>query len=121
MSGSGYALTLYSVFYIIFIQEFYYSVLKLFIGLAIAAPNAWKPTVNSAIKIASTPDIAYIHQGRLVRYAKPSNQLCMAIPVTGTAITKPTLTNTRKSFDNVKTKLFTEAPNTLRTPISFVF
>jgi hypothetical protein len=44
-----------------------YSVLKLFTGFAIAAFIAWKLTVNNAIPIASSPEIANIHQLIFVR------------------------------------------------------
>jgi hypothetical protein len=44
-----------------------YSVLKLFIGLAIAAFIAWKLTVNNAIKTAIKPARANIHQLMSIR------------------------------------------------------
>ena len=56
----------------------------------------------------------------VMRYAKSCNHLFMVNHAIGTAITVATATNFAKLFANKIVTDVTEAPNTLRMPISFV-
>ena len=73
-----------------------------------------------AIKIIPAPVTAKTHQLSEVRYTKSCNQLFIAHQASGNAIRKATNTKAMKSFDNNVTNCVTDAPNTLRTPISLV-
>ena len=103
-----------------FTFEFYYSVRKEFTGLANAAFMAWKLTVIKAITNAKTPATANTHNCILIRNANPCSQLFMIHQVIGDAITNAMKTSNKNSFDNRNKRLFTDAPSTLRIPISFV-
>src|SRR5207249_570037 len=98
----------------------FYSVLKLFTGLATAALIAWKLIVNNAIKTASNPAPKNIHQLMLILYAKSCSQLCIMYHATGEAIRNAMTTSLIKSFERSATIFVTEAPSTFLTPISFV-
>src|ERR1700722_371915 len=97
-----------------------YSVLKLFTGFATAAFIAWKLIVTNATITASIPANAKIHQLIFILYAKFCNQLFITNHASGEAITNEMKMSLIKSFDKRKTILLTDAPSTLRTPISFV-
>src|SRR6266487_1930819 len=98
----------------------FYSVLKLFTGLAIAAFIAWKLTVINAIATDIKPAIANTHQSILTRYEYDASQLFITHHATGDEITNEIRTSFRKSFDNNAVILCTLAPSTLRMPISFI-
>src|ERR1051326_2589750 len=66
------------------------------------------------------PLTAKTHQLILVRYAKSSNHLFIAHHAIGAAMTNAINTSCKKSFDRSDTICETDAPNTLRTPISLV-
>src|SRR5687767_2378457 len=55
----------------------------------------------------------------LTRYAKSFSHSFIRYQATGTARTKAINTNFKKSFERSTTTCGTDAPNTLRTPISF--
>ena len=97
-----------------------YSVLKLFTGFATAALKAWKLMVITAINMASNPDMAKIHQLISVLYAKSASHLCIKYQATGAAIKNDINTSFKNSFDNRLMMFDTEAPITLRMPISRV-
>ena len=97
-----------------------HSVLKLLTGFALAAFIAWKLIVAKAITTASNPAAKNIHQLILIRYAKSFNQLCIMYDATGVAITRDIKTSFTKSFESINTMFDTDAPSTLRMPISFV-
>ena len=98
----------------------FHSVRKLSTGLATAALIAWKLIVNSAINKATNVVIANTIQLKPVRYAKLCSQLCIAHHAIGDAIKMAIPTNFKKSFESNATMLVTLAPNTFRTPISFM-
>jgi hypothetical protein len=108
----------YSLFTIDY--SLFYSLLKLFTGLAIAAFIAWKLMVANAINNANAPAIKNIHQLIFILYAKFCNHLSMISHANGEAMNNAIATSFRKSFENKITMLATLAPSTLRTPISFV-
>ena len=85
-----------------------------------AAFIAWKLTVNIAISKAITPAEAKTHQPIFIRYAKSCNHLLLAHQAIGEAIRIAMPTSFIKSFDNNLTTPVTEAPSTLRIPISLV-
>src|SRR4030095_5622544 len=97
-----------------------YSVRKDFTGFATAALIAWKLIVPKAIMTASNPAATNIHQLMLIRYAKSCSQLCIIHQAMGDAMTKAIATSLMKSFESSVTIFDTDAPSTLRTPISFV-
>src|SRR4030095_6277451 len=99
----------------------FYSVLKLFMGLATAAFITWKLTVTIAIIKTNKPAAPNIHHAISVRYAKSINQLFIIYQAIGTAMINATNINFKKSRDNIIARLLTVAPNTFRTPISFTF
>src|SRR5687768_18608943 len=98
----------------------FYSLLKLFTGLAIAALIAWKLTVIKATSKAAKPAIKNIHQLILILYAKPCSQLCITHHAIGKATILASITSFIKSLDTSISILDIEAPNTFLTPISFV-
>src|SRR6478672_12807350 len=98
-------------------SRFHY-VLKDFTGLATPAFIAWKPTVNTAISSAKIPDTKNIHQLIDTLYAKSCSHLCMAHHAIGKAITEETSTSFKKSIESIPAIVLTDAPNTLRIPIS---
>src|ERR1700722_2209183 len=73
-----------------------------------------------AMKNASRPADGKIHQLMGILYANPSSQLCITHHARGEAIRNDMTISLIKSFDNKKTIFGMDAPNTLRTPISFV-
>src|SRR6476646_5693144 len=99
-------------------SQLVYSVRKDFTGLATPAFIAWKPTVNTAMSNARTPDTKNIHQLIDTRYAKSSSHLCIAHHAMGNAITEEISTSFKKSTDSIRAILLTDAPNTLRMTIS---
>ena len=56
---------------------------------------------------------------RVIRYAKLCSQAFAANHDTGIAISSAKETNNKKSFESMATTLLTDAPITLRMPISF--
>ena len=80
----------------------FYSVLKLFTGLANAAFIAWKLTVNSAIIIAANAAATNTHQLILTLYAKLCSHLLMAQYDNGNAITQAMHTSFKNSFESSK-------------------
>src|SRR6188474_2067770 len=97
-----------------------HSVLKDFTGLAIAAFIAWKLTVNNAISKVHRPAIRNTVQLILILYAKSSSHLFIHHHAIGKAMKAATNVSFKKSFDNKVTTFGTEAPKTLRTPISLI-
>lgn len=97
-----------------------YSVLSVFIGLAIAALIAWKLTVTREMNIAITPANPKIHHSISIRYAYSCNQVCIAHQAKGDAISNAIMTNNRNSLDNKENKEKMLAPSTFRIPISRV-
>ena len=63
---------------------------------------------------------ANIHQLNVVLNAKSCSHLFIAHQASGAAITNANSTRLIKSFESNETICDTEAPSTLRTPISFV-
>src|ERR1700751_5260528 len=74
---------------------------------------------NATISI-DEPLNANIHQLNVVRYAKSSSHLFIAHQARGAAMTNANNTSVINSFESSATIWVTEAPTTLRTPISFV-
>ena len=97
-----------------------YSARRLFTGLAMAALTAWKLMVNNAISAARIPASKKATHDTPMRYAKSCSHLSIANHATGNAIKAAIATSFKKSLDNNATILDTEAPSTLRMPISFV-
>src|SRR3954470_24644663 len=60
------------------------------------------------------------HQDISVRYSNLASQSCSRYTEVGTEIRHEMMTSTTKSFDSILHRLLTDAPITLRTPISFV-
>jgi len=79
-----------------------------------------EPTANTAIKIATEPAIANIHQVIFILYAKAWSHLCIAHHANGKAKTQAINTSSRKSLDNNATTFVTLAPKTFLTPISLL-
>src|SRR5438045_7549532 len=98
----------------------FYSVLNDLTGFTIAAFIAWKLTINKAMTTADKPANANTHHCIVIRYGKFCSQVCIAQYATGAAMTNDTSTSFKKSFDNKVVIFVTEAPSTLRTPISFI-
>src|SRR4030095_15765290 len=96
-----------------------YSVRNDFTGFAIAALIARKLTVANAISKAAIPAVRNTHHSIFILYAKTWSQLFMVIHAIGNAMNTATKTSFRKSRDSNTTIPCTEAPKTLRTPISF--
>ena len=97
-----------------------HSVRSDFTGFAMAAFNAFKPTVKNATNNANAPAITNIHQYIFVRYAKSLSQLFIIHQETGIAIKDAISTNLMKSFESIDTIPETEAPNTFLIPISLM-
>src|SRR5262245_43114672 len=97
-----------------------YSVLRDFTGFATAALTAWTPMVKNAIKIANDPARINTHHAIEMRYAKSCSHLFMKYHANGAAMNNATITNLKKSLVNNCTMAGSEAPNTLRIPISLV-
>ena len=97
-----------------------YSVLKDFTGLATAALIAWKLIVNNAINKAINVVMANTTQLIVVRYAKLCSHLFITSHARGEAIIAAITTSFKKSVESSATILVMLAPNTLRTPISFM-
>ena len=97
-----------------------YSLFKDFTGFINAALILWKLIVNNAMKIDISAANAKTHQLISVWYAKSCNQVFIAYQAMGDAMTMAIRTSLRKSLESRITRLATDAPNTLRTPISFV-
>src|SRR6266487_6759224 len=70
---------------------------------------------------ADKTDTAKTHQLMVVRYAKSCSHLFINNHAMGAEIKNETIINRKKSFDNMNEMSFTEAPSTLRMPISFIF
>src|SRR4030095_5973487 len=98
----------------------FYSVRNDFIGLAIAAFISWKLTVNNAINKVHRPAMRNMVQLIFILYAKSSSHLFIHHHAIGKAMTAATNVSFKKSFDNKVTTFGTEAPKTLRTPISLI-
>lgn len=97
-----------------------HSLLRLPIGLAWAALIARALTVNSAMIMAITPAMTKIHQCTSILYTKPSSHFCIINQAIGEAITVDKSTSFKKSADSIATIRVTDAPNTLRIPISLI-
>src|SRR5690606_31870239 len=98
----------------------FYSSLKLSTGFAAAARMACQLTVSNAITTAAKPATANIHHWMSMRYAKSSSHLSIAHQAMGEAMTTATNTSLTKSIDSIDTISDTDAPSTLRMPISLV-
>ncbi len=98
-----------------------YSSRKLSTGFATAARMACQLTVSNAMTTATTPANANIHHWISIRYTKSSSHLFIAHQATGEAMKMAKHTNCTKSFESRVTMPATEAPSTLRMPISLVF
>src|SRR6476660_7749037 len=98
----------------------FYSVLKLFTGFDIAAFIALKLTVTNATRRAATPAIKNTHQLIEILYSKFCSHLFIAHHATGNATRADIIMSFKKSLDNMLTIALTDAPSTLRIPISFV-
>src|SRR6185437_16642097 len=72
------------------------------------------------MKSAPAPADKNIHQERSLRYSKFSSQPCMKYQDVGTAKHSEMRIRLTKSFDSICHTLSTDAPSTLRTPISLV-
>ncbi len=104
----------------LFTTHHYYSLLKLFTGFAIAAFIACKLIVSNARSTAANPARMNTSQPIFILYAKSCSHLFMKYQASGDAIMIAMTTSFKKSFDS-KLRIFeTVAPNTFRTPISFV-
>src|ERR1700730_8761205 len=88
-------------------------------GLTNAALIAWKLTVSNVI--SRTDNAARINTPTPIStlYANPCSHWCMDHQDMGKAIPMDINTSFRKSADSIAVILFTEAPMTLRIPISF--
>ena len=97
-----------------------YSVRKLLTGFEIAALIAWKLTVNNATTKVLRPAMMNTVQLIFILYAKSSSHLFIHHHAIGKAMTAAMSVSFKKSFDNNITTFGTEAPKTLRTPISLI-
>src|ERR1041384_1543739 len=97
-----------------------YSVRKLFTGFLNAALIAWKLTVANAMNIAATPATANTHHCIVTRYGKSCSHVCIAQYDNGAAKTNAISTSFKKFLESNPVILLTDAPNSLRTPISLI-
>src|SRR4051812_8898443 len=97
-----------------------YSVRKLFTGFVMATLIAWKLIVTMAMINAATPADIKMNGLMLIRYAKSCNHLLAAHHATGDTMTMAITISNTKSFDTSEATCKTDAPNTLRIPISLV-
>src|SRR5579859_2181354 len=97
-----------------------HSVLKLFTGFARAVLIVLAHNIASETRNIKAPPIGNIHQLKDVRYAKFCSHAFAAYHAMGMAIIKATTTRLKKSFDSNETSWVTDAPTTLRMPISFL-
>src|SRR5690349_12705886 len=98
-----------------------YSDLSTRAGLMLAPFKICKLTVPSAISVKMTTGTTSRSQPRLIRNAKPPSHSLMPYHVNGRPITLAMSTSLRNCHDSSDMMLPTDAPSTLRMPISFSF
>jgi hypothetical protein len=98
-----------------------YSDRREFEGFTNAALSDRYPTVNIAMKRVAANPIRKVSGPIVILYANPSRNLFITYHDRGAARKNPIRISRRYSFEKSNTILSTDAPSTLRTPISFVF
>ena len=97
-----------------------YSLRKESTGLATAARMDWKLMVNQAISRAMPPAIKKVLAPNEIRYSKSASHSFIRKYATGIATSRAINTSFVKSLEKLTTRLLTDAPITLRIPISLV-